>query len=889
MEAVKKYLLSKPGILLGAALVSFGFFIPFNFANASVFDILGFTDLLIGLAIWPVVVAIKIFLSLVVMVLGFIPAFLGSLVLGIVLSDKLIILPYTSGGIVDIGWNITRDLANLALIAIIIAIAVRTMLAGRGIELLPKLIGIALIINFTKVIAGVVVDIANILTNYFLEPVANFGSLALFTLFGQNTPFSQYIGGVLSLFAGKGQENIGELINNFASAFSLTSLISDTVVTIMIVAVGWILAFTFLVYAAIFFVRYIVIWILVIFAPLAFVAMILPETAKYAKQWWAALTKWAFMGLGPAFMLFLAAKMMQAKSELFGEYTSQIWETEKGGSFGRMLMPLHNILNELLFWAVIIIFMWIGLTLTLKMNTQVSKLMVKGGVKALGWGADRARRQWGGGIQNVGAGIAGSRFAKKKVFGGLFREAGRRVEQLGTQKKRVAGEEKKAKEESEDINAAVMKSTYDPVEFATRMASLKERNPEKFKKLMEDPEVRAKAEKMMAHQSRANPDTAKMLRDMDMTLVAKDEGYKFDLDDPEDKRLSQSQNIEEARKESFARRASKKTVEGTADYVLADPAIQRGLIKNKFMNLAERINNPRALDAVRKGLPIDELASILTKREKIFEFLSPHQLDGDLLKALAIDPNLTPRILTKVMTEFGRAKAEAIFNDLPDDKKKNKAFSKWGEESLGNDGPSQPQSPATPTPPSSPLPPGWTSGPGGLGIPPPSGPRRSGGSTGGTPSAPRPTPTPQAPPPPTAPPAQAPTPTQPSPAAPQPRPAPPSTPAQPRGARGTVDVISRLANSQKEIADLDAEFRSELKKGQPDFEKTKRIREEISAKEDARLAQHNEASNNLWEQHRVAMQEDRFRDADNIKKEISKLDKAIQLRKASPIQRLFRK
>jgi hypothetical protein len=68
------------------------------------------------------------------------------------------------------------------------------------------------------------------------------------------------------------------------------------------------------------------------------------------------------------------------------------------------------------------------------------------------------------------------------------------------------------------------------------------------------------------------------------------------------------------------------------------------------------------------------------------------------MKALAKNQNLTARILTKVMTDFGLDKALHIYNSLEDIKKQpGTPFRKWFNEH-GKAGSTQARTPTTPTP-----------------------------------------------------------------------------------------------------------------------------------------------------------------------------------------------
>lgn len=75
-----------------------------------------------------------------------------------------------SNTFVQAGWTVVRDFANLFFILIVVAIGIATALRVKQYEVrktLPRLIIVAILINFSPVICGAVIDAANIITNFF--------------------------------------------------------------------------------------------------------------------------------------------------------------------------------------------------------------------------------------------------------------------------------------------------------------------------------------------------------------------------------------------------------------------------------------------------------------------------------------------------------------------------------------------------------------------------------------------------------------------------------------------------------------------------------------------------------------------------------------------------
>ncbi|GAI48319.1 unnamed protein product, partial [marine sediment metagenome] len=105
-------------------------------------------------------------------------------ILGVVTSPGFISLSYTNPAgneFLAVGWALTRDLANIGFVIILVIIGLATALKIREYQwqkTLPLLIGIALLINFTPVILGLIVDASNIMMHFFLGDMVDFTFVA---------------------------------------------------------------------------------------------------------------------------------------------------------------------------------------------------------------------------------------------------------------------------------------------------------------------------------------------------------------------------------------------------------------------------------------------------------------------------------------------------------------------------------------------------------------------------------------------------------------------------------------------------------------------------------------------------------------------------------------
>lgn len=212
----------------------------------------------------------------------------------------------TSGGIVQIGWDFCRDIANMFFIVCLLVIAYATIFKKETYamkSLLPTLVIIALLINFSQVVCGIIIDMSNILMNFFVKyGVADVGNI----LVKQNPFITDVLGigsdsfwGPLSQVFGKPfQEVIQWMIVTMIKA--LVALLFTIVELLIIVAYGLILT-----------IRIVIIWILVILAPIAWVARILPLTRGTWSSWWKNFIQWAVIGIIMLFFLYLAGYLLQ--------------------------------------------------------------------------------------------------------------------------------------------------------------------------------------------------------------------------------------------------------------------------------------------------------------------------------------------------------------------------------------------------------------------------------------------------------------------------------------------------------------------------------------------------------------------------------------------------
>ena len=209
---------------------------------------------------------------------------------------------------VQIGWQFTSSLANTAIIIILIVIGIATILNkdSYGVKkALPKLIIVALLVNFSLVLVGAVVDIANIILMTFFEmEIGSQITGALAESWGSIiTSMSAYLTASMTAFAIPFSAPFAQIAFVGAmTGFFLPQIIDAVMQTV----IGSFMAVTLFTYGVLFAVRVFVIQILAVVSPLAFIAWVLPKTRNLWERWFKTLVGWASLGIVLMFFLLLS-------------------------------------------------------------------------------------------------------------------------------------------------------------------------------------------------------------------------------------------------------------------------------------------------------------------------------------------------------------------------------------------------------------------------------------------------------------------------------------------------------------------------------------------------------------------------------------------------------
>jgi len=250
----------------------------------------------------------------------------------------------TTPDFIAIGWAKVVQLVNMFFILILTFIGLATILRLPSYEMkkaLPWLLIMALLVNFSGVFVGFIVDITNLVAHSFLtlSAAAPWDSLGKGFL---DVPTDE-------LWSDQDTPTIQKLVSHVISIifFLMAILIYFVLMLVMVV-------------------RTMFLWVLVILAPLAFASYILPPTrSRIWDPWWQQLLQWSIFIIPLSFFLWLASISIgfSFKSAPGGEDTSWL---------ASMLVPLTTLL-----------ILYIGVTISQQMAPAAAKAVADFGKK---WG-----------------------------------------------------------------------------------------------------------------------------------------------------------------------------------------------------------------------------------------------------------------------------------------------------------------------------------------------------------------------------------------------------------------------------------------------------------------------------------------------------------------------
>lgn len=287
------------------------------------------------------------------------------------------------------GWTFVRDIVNMVFILVLIVIGFGTILKLENYsfkKLLVNLIIMALLVNFSMLIARIILEVADTIQFTFLPAqVTGEGGGAGVT-------------GVKYFFNSLSTAHIGNIIDGLRGfTFDSSKALGVTASLIMQLVLELGVAVTFTVLAAMMMVRTVAIWILLILSPVAYAFFILPQTASLASKWWDAFIRYAFFAPIIAFFMRITLELYRKGLSLVPQTTfsdladkANVSSANSALAYGGSLVAgtsdvdlitymnqlaeksggvsLEATLDLILIYAMILAFLWAGIIVSRHMS-----------------------------------------------------------------------------------------------------------------------------------------------------------------------------------------------------------------------------------------------------------------------------------------------------------------------------------------------------------------------------------------------------------------------------------------------------------------------------------------------------------------------------------------
>jgi len=330
---------------------------------------------------------------------------------------------FTTLMFVQKGWASARDIANLFFIAILIYIAFAIILKLQTVnakKLLFKVITTAVIINFSLMIGGMVIDFSQVLFRFFL-----FGGLEEGASFSSGLAKSLDIQKYWSA-ASELPLTDDDLPKDMLSDLSFTKqLLVRITQAFTKSALMCVTVFVFGAIGLVLIIRNIWLWVLLITAPIAWFISIVPlgEISSLGKKWWGNFIKWAF--IAPIMGFFIYLVLMIGSKELRNTPLINVSEDnlavtkgmsfDAGGNFN-----LINILQFIIVIGLMVGSLMAGQSLGLKAANSAIGMATKAGKNTQKWMGRKAMQTKP--VQAVGNKLM--QWGNAPIIGGVFKRAG---------------------------------------------------------------------------------------------------------------------------------------------------------------------------------------------------------------------------------------------------------------------------------------------------------------------------------------------------------------------------------------------------------------------------------------------------------------------------------
>ncbi|MBI2033505.1 MAG: hypothetical protein HYT13_00160 [Candidatus Liptonbacteria bacterium] len=264
---------------------------------------------------------------------------------------------------VRIGFQIALSIANLGFVVAIIVIAIATILRSQthGIKkLLWKLIVAALLVNFSMVIAGAILNFSDQLTFFLLDRVSPAGTSGF-------SSFASAIAGAFNPQKGLvainqiNSDDTNKLQGIAALGADIGKLLTPITSLVFVVLSLIVIVITLLAVIVMLIIRYIFIGILLILMPFVWLLWIFPKFSHNWDKWWSNFLRWAFFAPLVLFFLYLGIQASRNMGEILGgpelatyQAGNSTWDSIVSALTGVLAPIVQDVLEQLIIVGIMI-------------------------------------------------------------------------------------------------------------------------------------------------------------------------------------------------------------------------------------------------------------------------------------------------------------------------------------------------------------------------------------------------------------------------------------------------------------------------------------------------------------------------------------------------------
>ena len=186
-------------------------------------------------------------------------------------------------------WIVLRDLINMFFVLGLLFIAFVTVLKIERYQwqkLLPKLLIMAVVVNFSRTICGLIIDFFQVMMFTFVNAYKDIAAE--------------------NVFGGLGFRDMWDVVSSEASVGPMSLVIGKLIVLIYVIVA----LVVFLIFLVILVFRIIMLWVLVVFSPLAFFSAafsgISAKISSYWSRWFNTFIEYCTVGPLMAFFLWIS-------------------------------------------------------------------------------------------------------------------------------------------------------------------------------------------------------------------------------------------------------------------------------------------------------------------------------------------------------------------------------------------------------------------------------------------------------------------------------------------------------------------------------------------------------------------------------------------------------